>query len=240
MFTGPAVGDELRPQMGKHRSASSDLTATKVGASSLDPYVRPAPPLDKAIPDRLRRAYDSAPKLTDRELVAQGLVARAHAERAERAHEASQAAYAADHDGNFVFTDARPAADVVMTEGVTPEDFDNALHMFRMEHAEREVSRAEAREKQEHARQAARCRVCGVLDVPTRQPVVVLAAGLNDGGPLSPSLPSITRQIDGGVVCAPCEAAVAAEYLAQSAAAKVDKRRTRAAAARDYLGACKR
>ncbi|WOC12526.1 hypothetical protein [Gordonia sp. MP11Mi] len=195
----------------------------------------PAPPLDRTIPARLRTEYDSAPLMSDRELVQ--LANDAHRRRADRAHQASQAAYAATHEGRTVFTDLRPAYDAVIAEGLTDQDFDDAQHLQRMEVAERKVRAAESAAKREADRQSARCRVseCGALDVPTRRPVVQLTA---PNGPLDNGRSVI---LDGpGVVCAECESVIVTEYLASLSAAKLTRRTTRADAAREYLAKAKR
>lgn len=204
-----------------------------VGASDLQAV--DAPPLDKSVPSRLRAAYDRAPALSDRELVARNLAHQANHARASRAHDASQAAYAAAHNGNFLFTPDRPAFDAVIAAGITPEDFDDAQHMQRLAVAEREVSASEAAVAREAKRNAARCRACGALDVPTRLPVVILGA---TAAPVSAmhAAQEVTVTLDGaGVVCGKCEAVIASAYVADLAADKLDRRRTRADAARAYL-----
>ncbi|MCF8572331.1 hypothetical protein L5G32_18915 [Gordonia sp. HY002] len=190
----------------------------------------PAPPLDRTVPARLRTEYDAAPLMSDRELVQ--LANDAHRRRAERAHQASQAAYAATHEGRTVFTDLRPAYDAVIAEGLTDEDFDDAQHIQRLKVAERKVAAAESAAKRETERQAARCRVpeCGALDLPTRRPVVQLTA---PNGPLDSGRSVV---LDGpGVVCAECESVIVAEYLATLAAVKLSRRIARADAARTYV-----
>ena len=82
----PSDGDRLTSNMTGNGPGGSG----PVGQSSIAPYASvPVPPLDRSVPDRLRKAYNEAPTLGDRDLVSRGLVHAAHLARAERVEAAA-------------------------------------------------------------------------------------------------------------------------------------------------------
>lgn len=195
------------------------------------PIVMDAPPADLTVPDRLASAYDAAPSIPDRDL-GEWLV-RAHTERAARADAAAAREYVRRY-GTALGTPDRPSYDAVIAGGPTDEDFEYAQHLRRMDYAERKVSAAEQAAEAEARRQAAKCTNCGVLDVPTRLPVVTLTAEVSTG-PRTLPVPGTVAKLGGGVVCAECETTISDLYRANLASQSVGKRRTRLDAARDYL-----